>query len=38
MKKNIFKKILSVAMIGGLTLSLAGCGAKLLKKMDLVIR
>lgn len=26
MKKNLFKKILSVAMIGGLTLSLAGCG------------
>ena len=32
MKKNIFKKILSVAMIGGLTLSLAGCGAKTAKE------
>ncbi|UXZ08754.1 transporter substrate-binding domain-containing protein [Clostridium perfringens] len=32
MKKNIFKKILSVAMIGGLTLSLAGCGEKTAKE------
>ena len=32
MKKNIFKKMLSVAMIGGLTLSLAGCGAKTAKE------
>ena len=32
MKNNIFKKMLSVAMIGGLTLSLAGCGAKTAKE------
>lgn len=31
MKKNLFKKILSIAMIGGLTLSLAGCGANATK-------
>lgn len=27
MKKNMFKKMLSLAIVGGLTLSLAGCGA-----------
>lgn len=32
MKKNIFKKMLSVAIIGGLTLSLAGFGAKTAKE------
>ncbi|AOY52993.1 ABC transporter substrate-binding protein [Clostridium perfringens] len=32
MKKNIFKKMLSVAIIGGLTLSLAGCGANTAKE------
>ena len=31
MKKNLFKKILSMAVIGGLTLSLAGCGANAAK-------
>lgn len=31
MKKNLFKKILSMAIIGGLTLSLAGCGANAVK-------
>lgn len=31
MKKNLFKKILSIAIIGGLTLSLAGCGANATK-------
>ncbi|MDZ4994092.1 transporter substrate-binding domain-containing protein [Clostridium perfringens] len=31
MKKNLFKKILSMAVIGGLTLSLVGCGANAAK-------